>query len=107
MWKTIKAILLILIILFFATFAVENSTPVPVNWYFLLDNKEFPLYALLYGFLAAGMLVGMVLGGMQRIALWRKNRELKKEVARLSDENITAKMDIKHQVTGKQETGRP
>ncbi len=96
MWKIIKAVALVVLIMLIATFAVENSGPASLNWYFVLENREVPLYILLYGFFAVGIFLGLALGGAQRIGLWKKNRELTREVKRLTEEGISTRVEAQH-----------
>ncbi|HET57376.1 MAG TPA: DUF1049 domain-containing protein [Deltaproteobacteria bacterium] len=83
MWKILKAVVLIALIMFFATFAVENSSPAKINWFSILIDYEMPLYALIYGFFVLGILIGLAVGGSQRFSLWKKSRDREKEIARL------------------------
>ncbi len=96
MWKILKAVVLIALIMFFATFAVENSSPAKINWFSILIDYEIPLYVLIYGFFVLGILIGLAVGGGQRFSLWQKSRQQQKEIARLREPGTNAKIEASH-----------
>ncbi|MCK9231028.1 MAG: LapA family protein [Syntrophales bacterium] len=86
MWKIVKVIVFLILIIVVTTFAVQNQEAVDLTWYFDLTGIRIPLYLLLYGCIIGGMIVGMAVGGSQRLSLWRTNRNLAKKLRKLEAE---------------------
>lgn len=87
MWNILKVIIFLILIIVVTTFAVQNQEAVSLNWYLNLTDIQAPLYLLLYGCVIGGIIVGMAVGGAQRISLWNKNRELAKKVKKFEEEH--------------------
>ena len=80
----IKAVGLIIVLMFLVTFGVKNSHVVKVDYYFWFSNKSIPLYSLAFLSVVVGMIIGMIVGISGRLRmrkiikdLKRKNNELK------------------------------
>ncbi|OPL13222.1 MAG: hypothetical protein AVO39_10780 [delta proteobacterium MLS_D] len=98
MWKILKAVFLIALVMFFATFAVENSSPAQINWFSVLIDYETPLYVLMYGFFVFGIVIGLAVGGSQRFSLWQKSRKQQKEIARLMEMSTNGNIEAHHHI---------
>lgn len=87
MWNILKVIVFLTLIIIVTTFAVQNQESVGLNWYFNLTDIRAPLYLLLYGCIIGGIVIGISVGGAQRLSLWKKNRDLEKKVKKLEEEH--------------------
>lgn len=86
MWNILKVIVFLILIIIVTTFAVQNQEAVGLNWYFGLTDIKAPLYLLLYGCIIGGIVIGISVGGTQRLSLWKKNRDLAKKTKKLEEE---------------------
>ncbi|MDD5476051.1 MAG: LapA family protein [Syntrophales bacterium] len=96
MWNILKVIIFLVIMIIIATFAVQNQGMVSLNWYFNLTGIEVPLYILLYGSIVGGILLGLAVGGTQRLSLWKKNRQLSQNLKKLTAETMDLKKDYQY-----------
>ena len=72
MGNYVKAIVLIIILLFFITFGVKNSQPTRLNYLFNILNVELPLYGIVYVSIVIGILIGLAVGLRNRFKLKKK-----------------------------------
>ena len=84
MGNYVKAIVLIIILLFFITFGVKNSQPTRLSYYFIL-NVELPLYGIVYISIVIGILIGLAVGLRNRFKLKKQLKDLDKEYRELRE----------------------
>lgn len=82
----VKWILIIIILLFFITFGVENSQSVSLSYYFDIEGIELPLYGLAFISILVGIFAGIIIGITDRLALKKKVQDLAKENRALREE---------------------
>lgn len=75
----IRAIILIMLLLFLVTFGVKNNQPIRLLYYFNIDTLEIPLYGLLYLSIIIGIIIGMLVGISTRFHLRAKVKDLQLE----------------------------
>ena len=81
----LKGIILIIVLLFFITFGVENSQPIRLNYYRQILNVELPLYGVVYISILVGIFIGMIMGVNSRVNLRRMVKNLEGEVKELKN----------------------
>jgi len=81
----LKAIILIIVLLFLVTFGVKNSHFVQLHYYGSFLNWTLPIYGLVYICMVIGIAIGMIVGLYKRMALQRTLKALKKENMRLQE----------------------
>jgi uncharacterized integral membrane protein len=74
----IKAVFLIIVLLFLVTFGIRNNQPVRLNYYFEWHTIDFPLYILAYASVVIGIFIGMLIGINNRFQQRRKIKILEK-----------------------------
>ncbi|UCG06114.1 MAG: DUF1049 domain-containing protein [Desulfobacterales bacterium] len=74
----IKAVFLIVILLFLVTFGIKNNQPLRLNYYFEWHTIDFPLYILAYASIIIGVFIGMLIGINNRFQQRRKIKVLEK-----------------------------
>ena len=74
----IKAVFLIIVLLFLVTFGIKNNQPVRLNYYFEWHTIDFPLYILAYASIVIGIFIGMLIGINYRFQQRRKIKILEK-----------------------------
>ena len=74
----IKAVFLIIVLLFLVTFGIKNNQPVQLNYYFEWHTIDFPLYILAYASVIIGIFIGMLIGINSRFKQRRKIKTLEK-----------------------------
>ena len=74
----IKAVFLIIVLLFLVTFAIKNNQPIRLNYYFEWHTIDFPLYILAYASIVIGIFIGMLIGINYRFQQRRKIKILEK-----------------------------
>ena len=79
MMNYIKAILLVIALVFFITFGVENSYSVKVHYFLDIMYVELPMYGLAYICIVLGIFIGMIIGFRERIKLGKTIRKLQRE----------------------------
>jgi len=84
MGNYVKAIVLVIILLFFITFGVKNSEPTRLSYYFIL-NAELPLYGIVYISIVIGILIGLAVGLRNRFILKKQLKDLDKEYRELRE----------------------
>ena len=87
----VKWILIVIILLFFITFGVQNSQSVSLNYYLNIEGIELPLYGLVFISILLGIFAGMIIGIMDRLALKKKVRDLAAQNRALQEEVARAK----------------
>lgn len=75
----LKAIVLIIVLVFFATFSIKNSGSVDISYYFGLFNINAPLYLIVLACLIIGGIIGWLFGLAGRFALKRRLKMVEKE----------------------------
>ena len=83
----LKAIVLVIILLFLTTFGIKNNQPLQAYYYFNIETAPMPLYGVVYISIIVGIVIGMLVGissrfSMRRMVkiLQRENKELKEKV---------------------------
>jgi uncharacterized integral membrane protein len=91
----IKALGLIIILLFLVTFGIQNNQLVQLKYYFNYRTIEFPIYLLAYGCATIGVFIGMLIGIVNRLhqrkkikVLTKLNTELKAKVEKEKQEEV-------------------
>ena len=74
----IKAVFLIIVLLFLVTFGIKNNQLVRLNYYFEWHTIDFPLYILAYASVVIGIFIGMLIGINNRFQQRRKIKILEK-----------------------------
>jgi uncharacterized integral membrane protein len=84
----LKAVILIIALVFLITFGVKNNETIRLQYYFNIQTLELPLYGLLYLCIIIGIIIGMLVGISTRFnlrrmvkTLQRENKELKEKAA--------------------------
>ena len=85
MGSYLKAIVLILVLIFLITFGVKNSQAVLLNYYFGVLDMGIPLYVLVYLSVVIGIVIGMIIGLQSRLSLRRKVKESEREMKDLKE----------------------
>jgi uncharacterized integral membrane protein len=81
----IKWVIMIILLLFFITFGIQNSQLVSLHYYFSIQGVELPLYGLVFIAILLGIAAGMLIGIADRWALGKKAKDLKRENRDLSE----------------------
>jgi lipopolysaccharide assembly protein A len=81
----VKWIVIIIILLFFITFGVQNSQTVYLNYYFNIQGLELPLYGLVFISILLGIVAGMIIGVTDRLIVKRKLKEREAEIRELEE----------------------
>jgi uncharacterized integral membrane protein len=74
----IKAIGLIIILLFLVTFGIKNNQLIKLEYYFNYQTPQFPLYLLAYACATIGVFIGMLIGLINRFHQRKKIKILTK-----------------------------
>lgn len=85
MGSYIKAIVLVVILLFLTTFGIKNNQQLQLNYYFNIETFQIPLYGIVYISIIMGIIIGMLVGISVRFTLRGKVRTLQKEVKGLKE----------------------
>ena len=78
-----KGILLLIIVLLFITFGLENNQPVQLKYYFKGLTTDFPLYGVVYISIIVGIIIGMIIGLRSRLHMRKTVKNLQKENSEL------------------------
>ena len=89
----LKAIILIIVLVFLITFGVKNNETIRLQYYFNIETFEIPLYGLLYLCIIIGIIMGMVVGISTRFKLRRMVKSLERENKELKDKAIEEKRE--------------
>jgi len=87
----LKAIILLIILLFLITFGVKNNQPVRLYYYLNIETLDIPFYGLLYLCIIIGIIIGMLVGISTRINLRRMVRSLEQETRELKEKVVEEK----------------
>lgn len=82
----LKWIMMIIILLFFITFGINNSQSITLNYYLGIQDIALPLYGLVLISILLGILAGVIIGITDRLTLKKRLRDLTKENRTLQDE---------------------
>ena len=85
MGNYVKAIGLVIILLFFITFGVKNSQPARLTYYLNILNVELPLYGIVYISIVIGILIGLAVGLRNRFKVKKQLKDLDKEYRELRE----------------------
>jgi uncharacterized integral membrane protein len=75
----LKAIIVVIVLLFLITFGVKNNQPIRLYYHFNIETLEIPLYGLLYLSIIIGIIIGMLVGISTRFTLRRMVKTLELE----------------------------
>ena len=81
----LKAIVLVIILLFLTTFGIKNNQPLQLYYYFNIETAPIPLYGIVYISIIIGIIIGMLVGISSRFTLWGKVRRLERETRALKE----------------------
>ena len=85
MGSYIKALLLLIVLAVLVTFGIKNNETMVLHFYFQYKSIPIPVYAVVYGSLIIGVLIGMIVGINARFTQRKKIRQLQKENRNLKD----------------------
>ena len=88
MGSYIKALLLLIVLVVLVTFGIKNNETMVLHFYFQLKSMPIPVYAVVYGSLIIGVLIGMIVGINARFGQRKKIRQLQKENRNLKDKVV-------------------
>ena len=89
----LKAIILIIVLVFLITFGVKNNETIRLQYYLNIETLEIPLYGLLYLCIIIGIIIGMVVGISTRFNLRRMVKSLERENKELKDKAVEEKRE--------------
>ena len=98
MGKYLKAIMLVIVLLFLTTFGVKNNQPLQAHYYFNIQTSPIPLYGIVYISIIIGIVIGMLVGISSRFTLQGKVRTLQREVKELKEKAMEEKVEEKEEV---------
>ena len=81
----LKAIVLVIILLFLTTFGIKNNQPLQVYYYFNIQTSPMPLYGIVYISIIVGIVIGMLVGISSRFTLRGKVKTLQGEIKELKE----------------------
>ena len=81
----LKAIVLVIILLFLTTFGIKNNQPLQLYYYFNIGTLPAPLYGIVYISIIIGIIIGMLVGISSRFSLRGQVNTLRREVKKLSE----------------------
>ena len=101
MGSYIKATLLLIILVVLVTFGIKNNETMILHSYFQWSSPPIPVYAVVYGSLILGILIGEIVGISARFSqrkklkeLQKENRALKAKVAEAPEEKSVVESDV-------------
>jgi uncharacterized integral membrane protein len=101
----LKAIILIIVLIFLVTFGVKNNQPIRLYYYLNIETFGIPLYGLVYLSIIIGIIIGMIVGISTRLGLRRKVKQLQWENRELKEKAVVEKEEerpsIQPRVEGK------
>jgi uncharacterized integral membrane protein len=111
MGSYIKATLLLIVIVVLVMFGIKNNETMVLQSYFQWSSPPIPIYAVVYGSLILGIIIGELVGISSRFsqrkklkALQKENRDLKAKVAEASEEKSVAESEVEEPETPQEET---
>ena len=81
----VKAIVLVIVLLFLTTFGIKNNQPLQVYYYFNIETSAMPLYGIVYMCIIVGIVIGMLVGISSRFNLRGKVRKIERETRALTE----------------------
>ena len=93
MQQYLKAIILVIVLLFLITFGVKNNEPIRLSYYFNIETLEIPFYGLLYLCIIIGIIIGMLVGISTRFNLRRMVKTLQQENKVLKEKALEEKRE--------------
>jgi uncharacterized integral membrane protein len=93
MGSYIKALLLLIVLVVLVTFGIKNNETMVLHFYFQLKSMPIPVYAVVYGSLILGVLIGMIVGINARFGQRKKIKQLQKENRDLKDKVVKPAAD--------------
>ena len=93
MGSYIKALLLLIVLVVLVTFGIKNNETMVLHFYFQYKSIPIPVYAVVYGSLIIGVLIGMIVGINARFGQRKKIRQLQKENRNLKDKVVKPAAD--------------
>ena len=81
----LKAIVLVIVLLFLTTFGIKNNQPLQVHYYFNIQTSPIPLYGIVYISIIIGIVIGMLVGISSRFTLRGKVKTLQREIKELKE----------------------
>ena len=101
MGSYIKALLLLIVLVVLVTFGIKNNETMILHSYFQWSSPPIPVYAVVYGSLILGILIGEIVGISARFSqrkklkeLQKENRALKAKVAEAPEEKSVVESDV-------------
>jgi len=111
MGSYIKASLLLIVLVVLVTFGIKNNETMILHFYFQWSSMPIPVYAVVYGSLIVGILIGEIVGIGARFAqrkkvkqLQKENRDLKAKVAEIAEEKSVVESVVEEKETTQEET---
>jgi uncharacterized integral membrane protein len=111
MGSYIKASLLLIVLVVLVTFGIKNNETMILYSYFQWSSPPIPVYAVVYGSLILGILIGEIVGISARFSqrkklkeLQKENRDLKAKVAEAPEEKSVVESEIEEKETPQEET---
>jgi uncharacterized integral membrane protein len=111
MGSYIKALLLLIVLVVLVTFGIKNNETMMLHSYFQWSSPPIPVYAVVYGSLIVGILIGMIVGINSRFTqrkklktLQKENRNLKAKVAETPEEEPVVESAVEEKETPQEET---
>jgi len=89
----LKAIILIIVLIFLITFGVKNNQPIRLYYYLNIETFGIPLYGLVYISIIIGIIIGMIIGISTRLGLRRKVKQLQRENRELKEKVVEEKKE--------------
>jgi uncharacterized integral membrane protein len=111
MGSYIKATLLLILLVVLVTFGIKNNETMILHFYFQWSSMPIPVYAVVYGSLIVGVLIGEIIGIGARFSqrkklkeLQKENRDLKAKVAEAPEEKSVEESVVEEKETPQEET---
>jgi uncharacterized integral membrane protein len=95
MGSYIKALLLLIVLAVLVTFGIKNNETMVLHFYFQYKSIPIPVYAVVYGALIIGVLIGMIVGINARFSQRKKIKQLQKENRDLKNKVVKPAPDEK------------
>jgi uncharacterized membrane protein YciS (DUF1049 family) len=90
----LKAIVLVIVLLFLTTFGIKNNQPLQVYYYFNIQTSPIPLYGIVYISIIIGIVIGMLVGISFRFSLRGKVRALQRQVKEVKKRAMEEKEEV-------------
>ena len=111
MGSYIKATLLLIVLVVLVTFGIKNNETMILHSYFQWSSPPIPVYAVVYGSLILGILIGEIVGISARFSqrkkvkvLQKENRGLKAKLAEAPAEKSVVEPGVEETETPQEET---